>query len=93
LHGVGGLVLPDLCRSLGITDFTSVKEQLEPNPDFPTLPFPNPEESGALDLAVETADREGKTLIIANDPDADRFAAAEKVEYVPQYIAQLFLGG
>ncbi|KAL3488529.1 hypothetical protein BJX62DRAFT_227296 [Aspergillus germanicus] len=80
LHGVGGLVLPDLCRSLGITDFTSVKEQLEPNPDFPTLPFPNPEESGALDLAVETADREGKTLIIANDPDADRFAAAEKVD-------------
>ncbi|KAL4906672.1 hypothetical protein BDW74DRAFT_167244 [Aspergillus multicolor] len=80
LHGVGGLVLPALCRSLGITDFTTVKEQIEPDPDFPTLPFPNPEENGALDLAVETADREGKTLIIANDPDADRFAAAEKVD-------------
>ncbi|KAL4799785.1 hypothetical protein BDV19DRAFT_236633 [Aspergillus venezuelensis] len=80
LHGVGGLVLPALCRSLGITDFTTVKEQAEPDPKFPTLPFPNPEENGALDLAVETADREGKTLIIANDPDADRFAAAEKVD-------------
>ncbi|KAL4920974.1 hypothetical protein BDW62DRAFT_175655 [Aspergillus aurantiobrunneus] len=80
LHGVGGLVLPALCRSLGITDFTTVAEQTDPNPDFPTLPFPNPEENGALDLAVETADREGKTLIIANDPDADRFAAAEKVD-------------
>ncbi|KAL3477812.1 hypothetical protein BJX99DRAFT_269685 [Aspergillus californicus] len=80
LHGVGGLVLPSLCRSLGITDFTSVPEQTEPDPDFPTLPFPNPEENGALDLAVETADREGKTLIIANDPDADRFSAAEKVD-------------
>ncbi|KAL4808852.1 hypothetical protein BDV18DRAFT_167742 [Aspergillus unguis] len=80
LHGVGGLVLPALCRSLGITDFTTVKEQTEPDPSFPTLPFPNPEESGALDLAVETANREGKTLIIANDPDADRFAAAEKVD-------------
>ncbi|KAL4881071.1 hypothetical protein BJY04DRAFT_189816 [Aspergillus karnatakaensis] len=80
LHGVGGLVLPALCRSLGITDFTTVAEQAEPDPDFPTLPFPNPEENGALDLAVETADREGKTLIIANDPDADRFAAAEKVD-------------
>ncbi|KAL4819312.1 hypothetical protein BDW67DRAFT_173664 [Aspergillus spinulosporus] len=80
LHGVGGLVLPALCRSLGITDFTTVKEQAEPDPDFPTLPFPNPEENGALDLAVETADREGKSLIIANDPDADRFAAAEKVD-------------
>ncbi|OJJ56839.1 hypothetical protein ASPSYDRAFT_59311 [Aspergillus sydowii CBS 593.65] len=80
LHGVGGLVLPDLCRSLGITDFTTVAEQTTPDPNFPTLPFPNPEETGALDLAVETADREGKTLIIANDPDADRFAAAEKVD-------------
>ncbi|KAL4785942.1 hypothetical protein BJX76DRAFT_323099 [Aspergillus varians] len=80
LHGVGGLVLPALCRSLGITDFTTVAEQTEPDPNFPTLPFPNPEENGALDLAVETADREGKTLIIANDPDADRFAAAEKVD-------------
>ncbi|KAL2816798.1 hypothetical protein BDW59DRAFT_136292 [Aspergillus cavernicola] len=80
LHGVGGLVLPALCRSLGITDFTTVPEQTEPDPDFPTLPFPNPEENGALDLAVETADREGKTLILANDPDADRFAAAEKVD-------------
>lgn len=75
-------MLPDLCRSLGITDFTTVAEQTTPDPNFPTLPFPNPEETGALDLAVETAEREGKTLIIANDPDADRFAAAEKVEYV-----------
>ncbi|KKK17287.1 hypothetical protein AOCH_003919, partial [Aspergillus ochraceoroseus] len=80
LHGVGGLVFPALCRSLGINDFTSVPKQVTPDPDFPTLPFPNPEEAGALDLAVETADREGKTLIIANDPDADRFAAAEKVD-------------
>ncbi|KAL5343398.1 hypothetical protein BJX70DRAFT_167731 [Aspergillus crustosus] len=80
LHGVGGLVLPALCRSLGFTDFTTVPEQTLPDPNFPTLPFPNPEENGALDLAVETADREGKTLIIANDPDADRFAAAEKVD-------------
>jgi phosphoglucomutase len=80
LHGVGGLIFPELCRSVGITDFTSVTEQVEPNPDFPTVSFPNPEETGALDLAMQTADKEGKTLIIANDPDADRFAAAEKVE-------------
>jgi phosphoglucomutase len=80
LHGVGGLVLPTLCRSLGITDFASVAAQEKPDPDFPTVSFPNPEEVGALDLAIETADQEGKTLIIANDPDADRFAVAEKVE-------------
>ncbi|PLN80723.1 phosphoglucomutase [Aspergillus taichungensis] len=80
LHGVGGLVFPDFCRSVGIDDFTAVAEQLEPNPDFPTVSFPNPEEAGALDLSMQTADREGKDLIIANDPDADRFAAAEKID-------------
>ena len=67
---------------MGIEEFTSVSEQAQPDPDFPTVTFPNPEETGALDLAMETADREGKSLIIANDPDADRFAVAEKVEYV-----------
>lgn len=82
LHGVGGLVFPSLCRSVGIKDFTVVPEQEEPNPDFPTVAFPNPEEVGALDLAMRTADREGRELIIAHDPDADRFAAAEKVKYV-----------
>ncbi|CDM32039.1 hypothetical protein CBS147339_1314 [Penicillium roqueforti] len=80
LHGVGGLVLPTLCHSLGINDFVSVAAQEKPDPEFPTVKFPNPEEAGALDLAIETADREGKTLIIANDPDADRFAVAEKVD-------------
>ncbi|KAB8075408.1 hypothetical protein BDV29DRAFT_172161 [Aspergillus leporis] len=80
LHGVGGLVFPNLCRSVGVTNFTPVPEQVDPNPDFPTVSFPNPEEAGALDLAMQTADRKGKTLIIAHDPDADRFAAAEKVD-------------
>ncbi|KAE8145625.1 hypothetical protein BDV25DRAFT_164234 [Aspergillus avenaceus] len=80
MHGVGGLVFPDLCRSVGVTEFTPVPEQVKPDPDFPTVSFPNPEEAGALDLAMQTADREGKTLIIAHDPDADRFAAAEKVD-------------
>lgn len=55
-------------------------EQIEPNPDFPTVSFPNPEEAGSLDMAMQTADREGQSLILANDPDADRFAVAEKVE-------------
>lgn len=66
---------------MGITDFSTVSEQIDPNPDFPTVSFPNPEETGALDLAMQTADREGKTLVIAHDPDADRFAAAEKIKY------------
>ncbi|KAJ5797781.1 uncharacterized protein N7503_007077 [Penicillium pulvis] len=79
LHGVGGLVLPDVCKSLAVHDFLSVPLQSVPDPEFPTVKFPNPEEAGALDLAIQTADQEGRTLIIANDPDADRFAAAEKV--------------
>ena len=56
-----------------------VKEQAEPDPDFPTVKYPNPEEQGALDLAKKYADEEEIKLILANDPDADRFAAAEKV--------------
>ncbi|KAH8423354.1 phosphoribomutase PRM15 [Aspergillus melleus] len=79
LHGVGGLVFPDLCQSVGINNLSPVAEQIKPDPDFPTVSFPNPEEAGALDLAMQTADKEGKSLIVAHDPDADRFAAAEKV--------------
>ena len=51
-----------------------------PDPDFPTVKFPNPEEKGALDLAMATADKHDITIVLANDPDADRFAAAEKVK-------------
>jgi phosphomannomutase len=53
-----------------------VAQQQQPDPDFPTVGFPNPEEPGALDLAIETARRERADLVIANDPDADRCAVA-----------------
>lgn len=56
-----------------------VEDQAQPNPNFPTVQYPNPEESGALDLAKATGDQACVDLIIANDPDADRFSAAEKV--------------
>lgn len=79
LHGVGGKTFVCLCEELGIGEFTVVKEQKEPDPDFPTVPFPNPEEAGALDLAMRSADSTGKRLVAANDPDADRFAVAEKI--------------
>lgn len=69
-----------------------VSEQIDPNPDFPTVSFPNPEETGALDLAMQTADREGKTLVIAHDPDADRFAAAEKAKYLAPFFLLLLFG-
>lgn len=54
--------------------------QASPDPDFPTVEYPNPEEAGALDLAFDTADGNNISLVLANDPDADRFAVAEKVE-------------
>lgn len=56
-----------------------VDSQALPDPDFSTVKYPNPEEKGALDLATALADSEGVNLVLANDPDADRFAVAEKV--------------
>eukprot|EP01055_Gregarina_sp_Pseudo9_P000148 Gregarina_sp_Pseudo_9__147@NODE_10_length_6589_cov_58_586107_g8_i0_p3_GENE_NODE_10_length_6589_cov_58_586107_g8_i0NODE_10_length_6589_cov_58_586107_g8_i0_p3_ORF_typecomplete_len592_score175_05PGM_PMM_I/PF02878_16/1_8e42PGM_PMM_II/PF02879_16/4e22PGM_PMM_II/PF02879_16/1_8e04PGM_PMM_III/PF02880_16/2_8e20PGM_PMM_IV/PF00408_20/1_3e09_NODE_10_length_6589_cov_58_586107_g8_i047786553 len=83
MHGVGHRFVKDfLLNVMGLPEssFCAVPQQQEPDPDFPTVAYPNPEEKGALDLAMAFADSIGSTLIIANDPDADRFAAAEKVE-------------
>ena len=74
LHGVGGGVLEAVFARAGHTGLVRVSEQFDPDGDFPTLDFPNPEEEGALDLALAAAEREGADLILANDPDADRLA-------------------
>ena len=63
---------------LNVPNLFLVPEQNSPDPNFPTVPFPNPEEAGALDMAMAVADQNGARLIIANDPDADRLACAEK---------------
>jgi len=56
-----------------------VEEQRDPDPEFPTVKFPNPEEGeSALDLSIRTAENNNSTIILANDPDADRLAVAEK---------------
>ncbi|GAA3658767.1 phospho-sugar mutase [Nocardioides ginsengisoli] len=76
LHGVGGGVLPTVLENAGFTAPQVVTEQEQPDPDFPTVAFPNPEEPGAIDRAVALAERVGADLVVANDPDADRCAVA-----------------
>ncbi len=76
MHGVGSApALAALARA-GFEDVLSVPEQRQPDPDFPTVSFPNPEEAGAIDLALALAAQVEADLVIANDPDADRCAVA-----------------
>ncbi|KAH8703612.1 putative phosphoglucomutase [Talaromyces proteolyticus] len=80
LHGTGGLCLPKVVEEIGLgSHMISVDKQFKPDGNFPTVPFPNPEEDGALNLSMLCADEHGRDLIIANDPDADRFAVAQKI--------------
>jgi phosphomannomutase len=76
LHGVGRRTLQAAFKRAGFPPPTVVTEQGEPDPDFPTVPFPNPEEPGAMALAFRTASAIGPDLVLANDPDADRCAVA-----------------
>ncbi|SEE18249.1 phospho-sugar mutase [Jiangella alba] len=76
LHGVGGVTAAEALIRAGFTDLHTVAEQAEPDPDFPTVAFPNPEEPGAIDLALALAQRVEADIVIANDPDADRCAVA-----------------
>ena len=78
MHGVGTETLQRVFHKAGFTSPILVEAQAAPDPDFPTVAFPNPEEPGAIDLALETARSFDADLVIANDPDADRCAAAVK---------------
>jgi phosphomannomutase len=76
LHGVGLALTRAALERAGFSRLSVVAEQAEPDGAFPTVEFPNPEEKGALDLAFSLADKVGADLVIANDPDVDRLAAA-----------------
>ncbi|CAB4655071.1 MAG: phospho-sugar mutase [Actinobacteria bacterium] len=78
MHGVGTETIQRVFHSAGFASLILVDAQAQPDPDFPTVAFPNPEEPGAIDLALETARNFDADLVIANDPDADRCAAAVK---------------
>lgn len=75
MHGVGLEIFERIAQKFNIT-VDSVPQQSVPDPDFSTVRFPNPEEAGALDLAIEQAKRKNVKLVVANDPDADRFSVA-----------------
>lgn len=74
MHGVGGQVMLRVLEEVGFPKPVVVEQQFAPDPQFPTVSFPNPEEPGAMDLALATAAENDCDLILANDPDADRCA-------------------
>jgi phosphomannomutase len=76
LHGVGRALVEKAVQRAGFAVPAVVASQADPDPDFPTVSFPNPEEPGAIDAALDLARSEGADLAVANDPDADRCAVA-----------------
>ena len=80
LHGVGAETVERALRGAGFDDLTTVPQQAEPDPDFPTVSFPNPEEKGAIDLSLALAEELDADVVIANDPDTDRAAVATVID-------------
>ncbi|QPG73543.1 hypothetical protein FOA43_000855 [Brettanomyces nanus] len=81
MHGVGAEFAEKIDQMVSNASenlLVMFPEQAEPDPDFPTVSFPNPEEKGALDLGISKAEELGISLVLANDPDADRFSVAVK---------------
>lgn len=80
LHGVGTAPMLRSLADAGFSQVSVVAAQAAPDGSFPTTPFPNPEEPGTLDLALAEAERVGAALLLVNDPDADRLAAAARLD-------------
>ncbi|KAJ3842905.1 hypothetical protein F5878DRAFT_606469 [Lentinula raphanica] len=76
MHGVSHPIVTKALKTFGIS-VIPVEEQMLPDPEFPTVPFPNPEEKGALDLAIAQAKNHHANYVLAQDPDSDRFSACE----------------
>lgn len=76
IHGSGITMVPPALEQLGFQNVLVVKEQAEPNGDFPTVQSPNPEEKEALDLALQLAEKENADIVLGTDPDADRVGIA-----------------
>ncbi|MFN1835971.1 phospho-sugar mutase [Balneola sp. MJW-20] len=78
IHGTAGVLVPPALQEMGFTNVSVVEEQMEPDGNFPTVVYPNPEEKDALDLSLEKAKEIDADLVMATDPDADRVGIAVK---------------
>ncbi len=78
LHGVGGKLVPEILTRAGLKNICLVKEQIEPDGDFPTVTKPNPEYAEVFQIGIELAEEVGSDLIIATDPDADRLGVMSR---------------
>ncbi len=78
IHGTGSVLVPTILKRLGFENVNQVEEQIEPNGNFPTVVYPNPEEAEALSLALKKAESIDADLVMATDPDADRVGIAVK---------------
>src|SRR5690606_2604244 len=76
LHGTASTVIPQVLEKAGYTNVNIVKEQAEPNGNFPTVKSPNPEEPEALEMAIKLAEEKRADIVIGTDPDADRLGVA-----------------
>jgi phosphoglucomutase len=84
IHGASGKMVPAALKAFGFENIHLVKEQIEPDGNFPTVIYPNPEEAEALTLSIDLGKKVGAELVLACDPDGDRYAAVvpnEKGEY------------
>ncbi len=81
IHGASGKMVPAALKAFGFENIQVVKEQAEPDGNFPTVIYPNPEEAEALTLAVALGKKEGAALVLACDPDGDRYAAVVPNEF------------
>lgn len=86
LHGTGGILVKRILKELGFGNVYVVKEQEEPNGEFPTVEYPNPEDSKAFKLALELAQKVDADIVLANDPDADRLGVYVKDTNSGEYI-------
>lgn len=86
MHGVGGEAVVALLEEAGFHTPKLVQAQFAADPEFPTVPFPNPEEKGAIDLAIELGKEVQADVVLANDPDADRLAIAIKNRDGSDYV-------